>query len=57
MEIILSSVPAKALMFGKIIAYALLSIVQILIWVLAGSLIISYFDRRCWKSYIVLNLY
>lgn len=45
-EIILSSVPAKALMFGKIIAYALLSIVQILIWVLAGSLIISYFDLK-----------
>lgn len=49
-EIILSSIPAKALMFGKIIAYALLSIVQILIWVLAGSLVILYFEAKTLES-------
>lgn len=49
-EIILSSIPAKALMFGKIIAYALLSIVQILIWVLAGSLVILYFEPKTLES-------
>lgn len=42
-EIILSSISARALMIGKIIGYALLSLVQIGIWLSAGILVILYF--------------
>ena len=43
-EIILSSISARSLMMGKVLGYALLSIVQIAIWLTAGLLVLFYFQ-------------
>ncbi|MFP4017301.1 MAG: ABC transporter permease [Halanaerobiales bacterium] len=43
-EIVLSSISAKTLMAGKILGYALLSLVQIGIWLSAGVLVLLYFQ-------------
>ncbi|MFW5971939.1 MAG: ABC transporter permease [Bacillota bacterium] len=42
-EIILSSIKARTLMMGKVLGYALLSMVQIGIWITVGVLILLYF--------------
>lgn len=55
-EIILSSISARALMFGKIIAYALISMVQILIWLLVAVLLILLIDPKLLASMFTFKI-
>ncbi|MFW6034770.1 MAG: ABC transporter permease, partial [Halothermotrichaceae bacterium] len=55
-EIILSSVPAKTLMGGKVLGYGILGLIQVAIWLCSALLIVMYFDYRVLSSFFSLKI-